>query len=108
MKLGFHARPPAERHLFIKKAALGRSLSLVALEKDFWMCWLLGMIDSVSDDNDLSLSPAILGLPEEGQSRNQANKWMKNAEVACGAAVKSQIAPAFARGRLFNRRMGAI
>jgi hypothetical protein len=48
MKLGFHARPPAERHLFINKAALGRSLSPVALEKDFWGCWLLGMIDLVS------------------------------------------------------------
>lgn len=134
MKLGFLALPPAEHHPFIKKAALGRSLSPVVLEKDFWVCWLcgvlfrsrfadplvfvfkigtslskvFGVIDRFSEDIDLSFSLAFLGLTEAGQSRNQANKWMKNAEVACGVAVESQIAPAFARGRLFVRRMGAI
>jgi len=42
----------------------------------------------------LSLSPAFLGLPPAGTSRNQANKWMTKAEAVCGAAVRNQIAPA--------------
>ena len=88
------------------------------LEKDFWVCWLLGIlfesefagslvfkggtslskvfgvIERFSEDIDLSLSPAFLKLPEAGTSRNQANKWMTKAEAACGAAVQDQIAPA--------------
>ena len=87
------------------------------LEKDFWVCWLLGVlfgsefgeslvfkggtslskvfgvIDRFSEDIDLSLSPEFLRLPEAGTSRNQANKWMKKAEAACGRAVEKQISP---------------
>jgi len=55
---------------------------------------VFGVIDRFSEDIDLSLSPAFLGLPEAGASRNQANKWMKNPEAVCGAAVESRIAPA--------------
>ncbi len=64
------------------------------LEKDFWVCWILGIlfesefasslvfkggtslskvfgvIDRFSEDIDLSLSPAFLKLPEAGTSRN--------------------------------------
>ena len=92
----------------------------VVLEKDFWVCWLLGVlfesrfadalvfkggtslskvfgvIDRFSEDIDLSVSPGFLQLPslEVGASRNKANKWMKAAEAACGTAVEEQIAPA--------------
>ena len=117
MKIAFLELPPGERRLYLEQAALRRNVSPVVLEKDFWVCWLLGVlfgsefagaivfkggtslskvfgvIERFSEDIDLSLSPEFLGLPEAGTSRNQANKWMKNAEAACGTAVKEQIAP---------------
>ena len=118
MRLGFLELPADERRLYIEQAAARRNLSPVILEKDFWVCWLLGIlfesqfagslvfkggtslskvfgvIDRFSEDIDLSLSPAFLKLPEAGTSRNQANKWMTRAEAACGAAVRDQIGPA--------------
>jgi hypothetical protein len=117
MKLDFLTMPEEERRLYIEQAAVRRSLSPVVLEKDFWVCWLLGIlfesefagelvfkggtslskvfgvIDRFSEDLDLSVSPAFLNLPEAGTSRNQANKWMTKAEAACGVAVQSKIAP---------------
>ena len=93
-------------------------MSPVVLEKDFWVCWLLGVlfgsefagslvfkggtslskvfgvIERFSEDIDLSLAPEFLKLPEAGTSRTQANKWMTKAEAACGEAVRLQIAPA--------------
>lgn len=115
MKLGFLELPARERRLYIEQAAVRRSVSAVILEKDFWVCWLLGIlfesrfadslvfkggtslskvfgvIDRFSEDIDLSLSPAFLNLPEAGTSRNQANKSMTRAEEACGAAIRDQI-----------------
>jgi hypothetical protein len=118
MKVEFLALPADERRLYIEQAALRRNVSPVVLEKDFWVCWLLGIlfesqfagslvfkggtslskafgvIERFSEDVDLSLAPVFLQLPEAGTSRNQANKWMTKAEAACGAAVQSQIGPA--------------
>lgn len=118
MKLGFLELPPDERRLYVEQAAIRRNVSPVILEKDFWVCWMLGVlfqsefaeslvfkggtslskvfgiIQRFSEDIDLSLSPAFLKLPEAGTSRNQANKWMTRAEAACGAAVQHQIGPA--------------
>ncbi len=117
MNLRFLQLPSDERRLYIEQGALRRNVSSVILEKDFWVCWLLGVlfgsefasslvfkggtslskvfgvIDRFSEDIDLSLSPQFLGLPEAGSSRNQANKWMKNAEAACAAAAQEQIRP---------------
>lgn len=118
MKLGFLALPAEERRLYIEQAAIRRNLSPVIMEKDFWVCWLLGIlfesefagslvfkggtslskvfgiIERFSEDIDLSLSPEFLKLPDAGTSRNQAKKWMKNAEAMCGSAVQNQINPA--------------
>jgi hypothetical protein len=117
MKLDFLTLPEEERRLYIEQAAIRRNLSPVILEKDFWVCWLLGIlfesefaeslvfkggtslskvfhvIERFSEDIDLSLSPTFLNLPEAGTSRNQANKWMTKAEAACGLAVQNQITP---------------
>ena len=95
MRLGFLGLPPDERRLYIEQAAFRRNMSPVMLEKDFWVCWLLGIlfesefagslvfkggtsqskvfgvIERFSEDIDLSLSPAFLKLPEAGTSRNQ-------------------------------------
>lgn len=118
MNLSFLALPADERQLYIEQAATRRNLSPVIMEKDFWVCWLLGVLfesefaDSLvfkggtslskvlgvmerfSEDVDLSLSPEFLKLPPAGVSRNQAGKWMKNAEAECGSTVKSRIGPA--------------
>ena len=118
MKLDFLTLRPDERRLYIEQAATRRDVSAVVLEKDFWVCWLLGVlfasefaaslvfkggtslskvfgvIDRFSEDIDLSLSPEFLELPEAGASRNQADRWMKRAEAACANAVRDRIAPA--------------
>jgi hypothetical protein len=118
MRLRFLELTAEDRRLYIEQAAARRDVSPVVLEKDFWVCWLLGIlfgsefadglvfkggtslskvfgvIDRFSEDIDLSLSPEFLGLPEAGTSRNQANKWMTRAEAACGEAVRNRIEPA--------------
>ncbi|MGL4461880.1 MAG: nucleotidyl transferase AbiEii/AbiGii toxin family protein, partial [Planctomycetia bacterium] len=118
MKLGFLDLSADERPLYLEQAAVRRNVSPVVLEKDFWVCWLLGVlfesefadslvfkggtslskvfgvIERFSEDVDLSLSPTFLKLPEPGASRNQANKWMARAEAACGATVRERIGPA--------------
>lgn len=44
MRLGFLELPPEERRLYIDPAAIRRNVSPVVLEKDFWVCWLLGLL----------------------------------------------------------------
>ena len=82
MKLAFLQLPAEERHLYIEQAATRRNVSPVIMEKDFWVCWLLGIlfesefaanlvfkggtslskvfgvIERFSEDIDLSLSPS--------------------------------------------------
>lgn len=118
VKLDFLRLSADERRLYIEQAAIQRNISAVIMEKDFWVCWLLcilfeskfadsivfkggtslskifGAIDRFSEDIDLSLSPTFLKLSEVGTTRNQADKWMKKAEIACEVAVQTQIMPA--------------
>jgi hypothetical protein len=117
MKLQFLELTPEERQLYFQQAAIQRDVSPVLLEKDLWVSWLLGVlfnsefadsfvfkgetslskvfgvIDRFSEDIDMSLSPEFLQLPKAGESRNQAHKWMLNAEAKCAAAVKERVAP---------------
>ena len=117
MKLTFLELPTRERNLYTEQAATRLNISPVVLEKDFWVCWMLGIlfqsefagslvfkggtslskvfgiIERFSEDIDLSLLPAFLKLPEAGKSRNQANKWMTRAEAACTDAVRNLIGP---------------
>ena len=44
MKLGFLALAADERRLYIEQAAVRRDVSSVILEKDFRVCWLLGIL----------------------------------------------------------------
>ena len=44
MTLAFLRLSPEERKLYIAEAAARRGLSPVILEKDFWVCWLLGIL----------------------------------------------------------------
>jgi hypothetical protein len=43
MKLTFLGLPAEERRLYIEQAATRRNLSPVIMEKDFRVCWLLGI-----------------------------------------------------------------
>lgn len=115
MKLDFLKLSTDEQRLYIEQAAIRRNVSPVIMEKDFWVCWLLsilfesefadslvfkggtslskifGAIDRFSEDIDLSLSPAFLGVFEVATNRTQAAKLMKKAEAACVLAVQTQI-----------------
>jgi hypothetical protein len=124
MTLAFIHLAADERKLYIEEAAARQGVSPVIVEKDFWVCWLLGIVfgasfrDAVvfkggtslskvfgvinrfSEDIDLSLAPAFLGLDEPqadaGLSRGQANKWMERAEAACTTVVRDTLAPEIA------------
>ena len=88
MKLGFLTLPADERRLYIEQAAVRRNVSTVVLEKDFWVCWLLGILF------ESEFASHLVFKPEAGPSRNQTNKWMTKAEAACRAAVRDRIGPA--------------
>jgi Nucleotidyl transferase AbiEii toxin, Type IV TA system len=121
-QLKFLQLPPEERALYFGQAAERRGLSPVVMEKDFWVCWMLGVLfDSefrdvivfkggtslskvfgaiarFSEDIDLSLSPAFVGLPDpDTASRTQGNKWMKAAEAACVPVVEGRLKPELER-----------
>lgn len=121
MKLSFLELPLEERRLYIEQGAARRNMSPVMIEKDFWVCWLLGVlfesrfggalvfkggtslskvfgvIERFSEDIDLSLAPEFLNLPNaelsQNLSRNQAGKWMAKAEAACASAVHAEVQP---------------
>lgn len=121
MQIAFLAFPADERRVYIEEAASRRGVSPVIMEKDFWVCWLLGVlfkatfsdaivfkggtslskvfgiVERFSEDIDLSLAPEFLGLGEPELaaplSKGQAGKWMKKAEEECIAAVRERLAP---------------
>ena len=117
MTFDFLNQPPHERQLYFEQGAIQRGLSPVVIEKDFWVCWQLGILfesnisehlvfkggtslskvfgilDRFSEDIDLSISPGWLHLPVPGSSRSQCDKWMKQAESVCATAVEDHIRP---------------
>lgn len=117
MKSQFLLLPRSEQAEYFVEAGTRRGLLPVIVEKDFWVCWMLGIlfespfandivfkggtslskvfgvIDRFSEDIDLCLSPEFLNLPEAGETRNQANKWMEKAEAACSDAVRDRLQP---------------
>jgi hypothetical protein len=133
MTPAFLGLSPDERRLYIDEAAARRGVSPVIIEKDFWVCWLLGVIfessfrDAIvfkggtslskvfgvinrfSEDIDLSLAPAFLGLDEPAAtttlSKGQASKWMQRAEATCTAVVRDKLAPEVAAA--IGARLGA-
>jgi hypothetical protein len=118
MNLEFLTSSPDERGELIAECGKRLGIAPVIIEKDFWVCWMLdvlfqhssfadslvfkggtslskvfGAINRFSEDIDLSVSTEFLELPEPGDSRNQANKWMTNAEAACTEAARDQFLP---------------
>jgi hypothetical protein len=120
MRLAFLELPLSERNLYFQQAALRRGLHPAIMEKDFWVCWLLGVlfghpkfknavvfkggtslskvfgaIQRFSEDIDLSLAPAFLGIAEDeverAGSRTQRDRWMRRLEESCATAVRERI-----------------
>lgn len=105
-----------------KEAAARLRMPTAIVEKDFWVCWMLGLIfgspfgpDSFvfkggtalskvyeviqrfSEDIDLSLAPAVLGISEDEAaaltSRGKRDRWMKDLEARCCEWVKNELQP---------------
>lgn len=112
--------PVLERRILIEEAAERLQVKPVIVEKDFWVCWMLavlfgrqdwngalvfkggtalskvfGIIHRFSEDIDLSVSPAALGISEAdvnaAESRRQRDRWMENLETACSQWVAERL-----------------
>ena len=123
MHLAFLDLPVSERALYFEQTSFRRSLHPAIMEKDFWVCWLLGLLFSdaefnqvivfkggtslskvfgviqrFSEDIDLSLAPAYLGVSEdeaaEITSRTQRDAWMERLQKRCETIVRDRIHPA--------------
>ena len=118
----FATLPPDERSLFFRQYQQTRGIDPVIVEKDFWVCWLLGRIFSTSElgdtcvfkggtslskvfhaierfseDIDVGVSPTSLGMSEadldEAPSNTLRHKRMKKIEAACGQTVSQRWQP---------------
>jgi hypothetical protein len=105
-----------ERGIFIQEAAARLGTLPVIIEKDYWVCWLLGRIfadprwephlvfkggtclskvfqaiQRFSEDIDLSVSPLLLGHPEleldEAPSKSMRQKRFQQLQAECAAIV---------------------
>lgn len=114
--------PVTERRVVFAEAAERLQIRPVIVEKDFWVCWMLGLlfgraewsgalvfkggtalskvfgiIRRFSEDIDLSVSPPTLSISEaevnEAGSRRQRDQWMENLEAACGRWVAERLQP---------------
>jgi hypothetical protein len=119
----FALLPETERRLIIEQVAARRGILPVIVEKDFWVCWILGriyatpamatsvvfkggtslskvfgVIQRFSEDADLSVTPASLGFADadldEAPSATQRLKRMKSLAKACEACVAERFQPA--------------
>lgn len=115
--------PDAERGLIFEETATRQNIAAPIVEKDFWVCWMLGLlfghaewsevllfkggtalskvyglIGRFSEDIDLSISPARLGISEAeveaADTRNKRNDWMQHLEEACQQWVTEELQPA--------------
>lgn len=113
----FSLQPAEARADFIYQFAVPAKIPAFIVEKDFWVCWLLGcvfatpklgadcvfkggtslskvfgVIDRFSEDIDLALSPASLGWSEadlnDAPSNTARHKRMKQIEAECAIAVR--------------------
>jgi len=118
----FATLPPDERALYWRTYADRTGVPDFIVEKDFWVCWLLGhifatpklgaecvfkggtslskvfgVIDRFSEDIDLGLSPASLGWKEtdldDAPSMSQRQKRNKQLQSDCATAVSTRFMP---------------
>jgi len=120
--LRFLALTPQRRALAFAQSAANLSISSVMVEKDFWVCWLLallfgdarigphlvfkggtslakvfGVIERFSEDIDLSLSPAFVGVDEAVfdalASRTRRQAALLAMQERCSACARHIVAP---------------
>ena len=113
---GFLASSPERRRLAFLQAATEKQAEAAILEKDFWVCWLLGtifshpelephfvfkggtslskvhhVIDRFSEDVDLGIAPGFLGIRENDfdalTSRTRRDEEMANMQIRCGEVL---------------------
>lgn len=118
----FVALPPERRALAFAQTAARLAATSVMVEKDFWVCWLLGLlfadaelaphlvfkggtslskvygvIDRFSEDIDLSMSPAFVGVDEtvfDGlKSRTQRDAALTRMQTQCGERTRAFLMP---------------
>lgn len=118
--------PAEERTLYWRSYSDRKGVPGFIVEKDFWVCWLLGRIfstprlgadcvfkggtslskvfgaiDRFSEDIDLGLSPASLGWKEsdldDAPSTEQRRKRAKQLEADCAKAVRERFLPELER-----------
>src|SRR2546429_3190796 len=111
--------PAGERALYWRTYSERKGVPSFIVEKDFWVCWLLGRIfatpglgadcvfkggtslskvfgaiDRFSEDIDLGLSPASLGWKEsdldDAPSAAQRQKRARKLEADCANAVSTR------------------
>ena len=122
----FVALPPERRALAFAQTAARMSASSVMVEKDFWVCWLLGLlfadpelsphlvfkggtslskvhgvIDRFSEDIDLSMSPAFVGADEAAfeaiDNRTRRDTALARMQVQCADRTRSFLMPQLER-----------
>jgi hypothetical protein len=139
VKLEFFKRPASDQALIIRETAARRGLLPVMVEKDFWVSWTLavlfahpefggqlvfkggtslskvfGVIERFSEDIDLSVGPAFLGISEEwvehADSRNKRTERMQELEAACIERVRDRFLPELERiaCEVFGNRPGGV
>jgi hypothetical protein len=118
----FIALPPERRALAFAQTAARLSASSVMVEKDFWVCWLLGLlfgdaelaphlvfkggtslskvycvIDRFSEDIDLSMSPAFVGTDEVAfeamTSRTRRDAALTHMQAQCAERTRAFLMP---------------
>jgi hypothetical protein len=120
----FLALPPERRALALAFAQTAARMSAfsVMIEKDFWVCWLLGLlfadaelaphlvfkggtsqskvygvIDRFSEDIDLSMSPAFVGADEAAfealRSRTRRDAALMQMQAQCGDRTRRFLMP---------------
>lgn len=118
--------PVTERRAVFAEAAEQLQIKPVMVEKDFWVSWTLAalfahpefgeqlvfkggtslskvfdVIKRFSEDIDLSVGPAFLGISEasveEADSRNKRTQRMKELEEACIERVRDRFSPELER-----------
>ena len=116
----FLALSEGQRSLAFEQTAAVRGLDPVIVEKDFWVCWLLGVlwgipsiaphvvfkggtslskvyrvIDRFSEDIDLSLAPEFVGAStawlKTEPSATQRLKAMRSMQQHCAVTVKDRV-----------------
>lgn len=113
-------KSPKDRDAFIQEAAARLGTLPLIVEKDYWVCWLLGVIFNdprwephlvfkggtslskvfnairrFSEDIDLSVSPAVLGY-EEGElddapSKSMRGKRFEQLQASCAQMVSGPL-----------------